>query len=63
MRLAKPSTLLLGLVMAASFTSITGCAARVSTPGVDVEARTPGVYTEPAGGSFCPPGQAKKGRC
>lgn len=52
------------LIFAAVFTVLftSGCA--VYTPGVAVVA--PAVVVEPAPGSgpgFCPPGQAKKGRC
>lgn len=52
------------LIFAAVFTVLftSGCA--VYTPGVAVVAPAPAVVVEPAPGpGFCPPGQAKKGRC
>jgi len=44
---------------------MTGCT--ITAPGVRVKAPLPGVEIDlgagHAGGVFCPPGQAKKGRC
>jgi hypothetical protein len=37
------------------------CTARVTPPRVEVEPAT--VTIGGSGGDFCPPGQAKKGRC
>lgn len=50
------------LVWASMGLALSGCAARVSTPGVQAEVYTPGVIVAP-GPAHCPPGQAKKGRC
>lgn len=52
--------LFFGVAIAAALLS--GCA--VYTPGVAVVTPAPAVVVQPAPGpGFCPPGQAKKGRC
>jgi hypothetical protein len=52
----RPSLLLLSL-------ALLGCAATVRPPEVEVRAAPIEVRVGGGGGGFCPPGQAKKGRC
>jgi len=54
-----------GLIIMAVL-AVSGCT--ISAPGVRIKAPLPGVEIEMdaghgGGGSFCPPGQAKKGNC
>ncbi len=44
--------------------TLAACTARVTPPKIEVEAK-PAVEIDVGGdtGKFCPPGQAKKGRC
>lgn len=46
------------LALALAFLALAACTATVRPPSVEVE---PAVST--GGGTFCPPGQARKGRC
>lgn len=58
----RPMRRWLSLVAATSM--LAACTATVRTPDAKIE--TPGVSVTLGGGSpgsFCPPGQAKKGRC
>ena len=54
-------------MMAISLVSLTGCEInRVGgkLAGIDIEAKSDGVHKNSGKtGSFCPPGQAKKGAC
>ena len=49
--------------MVLAVTSLVACSAKVNTP--EAEVKLPGVKVEVGekSGKFCPPGQAKKGRC
>ena len=49
------------LVTAFAILVLAACTARVKPPTVDVSA--PRVVIDGGDGGFCPPGQAKKGRC
>ena len=40
-----------------------GCVARVKPPEAEIIVPAISVDPQPQGGKFCPPGQAKKGRC
>jgi len=40
-----------------------GCVARVKPPEAEIIIPAVSVDPQPRGGGFCPPGQAKKGRC
>ena len=55
------------LIIAVSLVSLTGCEInRVGGKfaGIDIEAKSDGVHKDSGKtGSFCPPGQAKKGAC
>lgn len=53
------------IVLALSLIMLIGCAAEVRGPSVRVKGPYPaGVGYDPGyRGGFCPPGQAKKGRC
>ena len=52
------------LVGALGVMTLAACTARVTPPKIEVEAK-PGVEIDVGSdtGKFCPPGQAKKGRC
>jgi hypothetical protein len=54
--------LILSAILAVSL--LGGCAARVKGPEAEVVVPAISVDSAPrGGGGFCPPGQAKKGRC
>jgi len=40
-----------------------GCVARVKPPEAEIIIPAGKIETQPQDGRFCPPGQAKKGRC
>jgi hypothetical protein len=58
--MSKTSLFVLGLALL-----FAGCVAEVRPPSVRVKSPYPAIdYDGPSqGGKFCPPGQAKKGRC
>ncbi|MEZ5860329.1 MAG: hypothetical protein R3D25_02535 [Geminicoccaceae bacterium] len=44
--------------------ALAACTARVTPPKIEVEAKSPvEIEVGSDSGKFCPPGQAKKGRC
>lgn len=55
--------MLRAIVLALTVTSLIACTAKVETP--EAEVKLPGVKLQVGDdhGNFCPPGQAKKGRC
>jgi hypothetical protein len=62
MKVARMRTTL--LVAGLAVMMLGACTARVTPPKIEVEAK-PGVEIDVGSdtGKFCPPGQAKKGRC
>ena len=52
---------LVALVLACSW--LVACTAEVRPPSVDLRPAPVKVVIGESGGGFCPPGQAKKGRC
>jgi hypothetical protein len=52
---------IMGAVLAVAL--LAGCTARVKPPEAEIIGPAVSVDPQPHGGTFCPPGQAKKGRC
>ncbi len=57
----RPMRRLVALVLACSW--LAACTAEVRPPSVELRPAPVKVVIGEGGGGFCPPGQAKKGRC
>ena len=51
------------IVTALAIALLGGCVARVKPPEAEIIIPAVKLDPQPQGGKFCPPGQAKKGRC